>query len=116
MGETGTIDIAAKVNAEMAKRLINLSPMPSDQAQDEFLELLIYADMVPAVAKALQQFFNLGLPVIVSTVDTQATELAGQLIVRYDLHETVKGLLLAARASDFVHGDLQGINRHSVSL
>lgn len=77
--------------------------MTSDNAQDNLMRLLIYADMVPAVAKAFQEFCGLRLAVIVSTIKPFKTEWARKVIVSYNLHEAIKRILLARRAGDSIN-------------
>jgi hypothetical protein len=99
----------------MEKLPVYNEPLPSDIAQRELLELVIYAGEVPAVAKALQKFLNLGAPIMICDVDDVMTAGAGKTVFRYHIEETMKRLLLAYRAGDFIDGELQEVNWHSGS-
>jgi hypothetical protein len=90
--------------------------MPSDIPQRELLELVIYAEEVPAVAERLKQFLNIGAAIMICDADEIATAAAGKTIFSYHIEDTMKRLLLACRAGNFIDGDLQNVDRHSDSL
>ncbi|NTW50529.1 MAG: hypothetical protein HGB19_12525 [Chlorobiales bacterium] len=99
--------VVGQVNDYLATRPVYDDPMPSDVAQRELLELIIYAKKVRPVARVLQKFLNLGAPILLSDIDHVATETAGKLVMNYYIEETMKRLLLTCRAGKFVNGELQ---------
>lgn len=111
--------IITEVSAELATSLAKLAgdkPMASDKAQDEFLELVIYGNKVPAVAKFLHQFFNSGAAVIHCALDPLWTESAMKKVFCYHLDKRVERVLAACRTGDFVSWNGQGVECHKSSI
>lgn len=83
-----------------------------DKAHDEFLELVIYGNKVPAVANFLHEFYNASSGVIKVCVDPLMTSRAMREVFRYNLRESLKKTLLACRADYWVCRDGEWLNGH----
>ena len=120
--ESEADEIRTKVNTNLAASMLRIAaaddgpPMASDAAQDEFLELVIYGNEVPAVADFLRQFYDSGKAVIHCRWDSLMTEGAVSKVLRYDFDERLKEALLACRAGYFVYRDGQWLNGHGESF
>ena len=105
--------IIADVNSWLAERARPWeTPMASDKAHNKFLELVVYANKVPAVAERLQQIANLGAGIMLCDLDKAATAAAGKAVFHYHLHERADQLLLACRAGDFVNWSVDKVGSH----
>ena len=115
-------DICAEVNARLAECMTRIlanggdEPMASDAAQDEFLELVICGNKLPAVANFLHEFYDSGAPVISCRIDSLVTEGAVSEVFCYDFAEPLKKALFACRAGYFVNRDGQWLNGHGESF
>jgi len=119
MEEQLATNIVAAVNAELAKsmaKFVDESPMDSDKAQDEFLELVIYGNKVAEVADFLHKFYDSKTPVISCCLDPVMAERTMRKVFRYDFNERLKEALLACRAGYFVYRDGQWLNGHGDSF
>ncbi len=84
--------------------------LPSTQAIQENLELVLYAERIPAVSLLLQAFFELGIGILVTNRDpVTLTERAINMPFCYDLEDSVKRLLLACRAGEWVNWDISKV-------
>ncbi len=105
--------IISEVNAEMAAMPKHDKILPSTQAIQENLELVLYAKRVPAVARLFQQFFELGIGILVSHTNLVTTaEGAVNETLGYHLEDSVKRLLLACRAGEWVRWDVGKVFNH----
>jgi hypothetical protein len=114
-------DVIAEVNKELAESMSRISaageqPHQADQAHDEFLELVIYGNKVPAVANFLHEFYNSGSGVIKVCIDPLMTSGAVGKVFRYDLAESLKKALLTYRAGYFVNRNGEWLNGHGESF
>ena len=114
-------DVFAKVRNKLAASMARIAadpgpPMASDKAQDEFLELVIYGNEVPAVADFLHKFYDSGTPVISCRFDVLVAGGAVGEVFRYDFAEPLKKALFACRAGYFVNRDGQWLNSHGESF
>lgn len=99
-------EIIERVNAKLANLPVYEDPMPSDIPQRELLELVIYANELPSVAKSLNDFLKIGAPIMICDVDEVATAATGKTIFSYHIEDTMKRLLFACRAGNFINRDL----------
>ena len=107
-----------KLTASMARILAadDGPPRAGDKALDEFLELVIYGNEVPAVANFLHEFYNSGSGVIRLTPNVLVAEGTVGEVFRHDFDESLKKCLLACRAGYFVYRDGQWLNGHDESF
>jgi len=99
--------VISEVNAEMAANPKLDKVLPSSQAIQENLELVLYANRVPAVARLFQQFFELGIGILASHTNLVPTaEGTVNETLGYHLEDSVKRLLLACRAGEWVRWDV----------
>jgi hypothetical protein len=101
--------IISEVNAEMAASPTTKPDkiLPTSQAMKENLELVLYANRVPAVARLFQQFFERGIGILVSHTNLVATaEGTVNETLGYHLEDSIKRLLLACRAGEWVCWDV----------
>lgn len=111
--------ICAKVNKKTeASRARILAaddgpPRPGDKVRDEFLELVIYRNEIPAVANFLHEFYNSGSGVIGLAPNVFVAEGTASEVFRHDSGERLKKCLLASRAVYFVYRDGQWLNGHN---
>ena len=104
---TAGLDIVTEVNTELAESIAQMHAAgeptrQGDTAHDEFLELVICGNKVPAVADFLHQVFRFGAGVIDVRVDPHMTSRAMREVFRYDLEGSLQKLLAACRAGNFV--------------
>ena len=87
-------------------------PRQGEKARDDFLELIIYGDKVPAVADFLHQFFRSGAGVIKIRLDPLMTSRTMREVFRYDLEESLQKPLAAYRAGNFVDWNVALVKSH----
>ena len=78
--------------------IANFKPMATD-AMNDLIPLVALAKDVPAAADALEECFKLGIPIVQSDIDHDATRLAGQFVFQFYLNERLKRFLTAAVAA-----------------
>ena len=102
--------IIEAIAAEKAETPPGDKLLPSTYAIQENLELVLYAERIPAVAMILKAFFKTGVGILVTNRDpVTLAEWAGNTPFRYDLENSVKRLLLACRAGEWVSWDASKI-------
>ena len=115
MSEVAPCDtVVSAVNDELAESMARIKaagepPRQGDQAHDDFLELIIYGNKVPAVADFLHQFFRSGAGVISVRIDPLVTDGAMSKVFRYDLEERLQKLLTAYRAGNFIDWNISPV-------
>lgn len=90
------LEVLDRVNAKLAALPVYAQQMPSDRAQRELLELVLWAKEVPAVAGRLSEMLARRAPLILCDIEDEAG--AAAPLFRYRLEESARELLLACRS------------------
>ncbi len=76
---------------------MNSKPLAT-QAMQDLIELSVFAQTHSRAAEALQEHFQLAIPVLVIDVEDNSAEVAGENVISFKLNEALMAHLIALRA------------------
>jgi hypothetical protein len=88
--------------------------LPTDVGMAKFFELFGLAKDEPGIAMLFEEFLKIGAPVLVTSIDDEATKRAGHFVHRFDFDERLERLLAAARTGEWKHWQRDWIERHGI--
>ena len=95
---------------------LDVGELPTDKAMAKFYELFGLAKNEPGIALLFEEFFKMGAPVLLCTIDHEATKLAGKFVHNFEFDERLERLLAAARTGEWKNWKLDWIDSHADSL